>query len=156
MDVFTPVERSAVMARVRGKNTAPEMQVRRLLHRLGFRYRLHGRDLPGSPDLVLPKRRAVVFVHGCFWHGHDCPRGARAPKQNAAYWTAKIGRNRMRDADVAGRLAAAGWRVLTVWECELKDDAALAVRLLQALSDGGGVSGRADPARRRAGTPHNA
>jgi DNA mismatch endonuclease (patch repair protein) len=128
-DVFSPEKRSQVMARVRGKDTAPELKVRRLLWRAGYRYRLHAKDLPGRPDLALPGRRAVVFVHGCFWHGHDCARGARAPKANAAYWSAKIERNRARDVRVAGELEAAGWRPLTVWECELRDEPALLDRL---------------------------
>ena len=85
-DVFTPEKRSAVMAAVKGKNTKPEVTVRKLAHALGYRFRLHRKDLPGSPDLVFPGRKAVIFVHGCFWHGHDCPRGARAPKTNAGYW----------------------------------------------------------------------
>ncbi|MEO4041146.1 very short patch repair endonuclease [Hoeflea sp. CAU 1731] len=114
----TDPARSAVMRAVKSRDTAPEMVVRRLVHALGYRYRLHRRDLPGAPDLVFPGRRKVVFVHGCFWHGHDCPRGARAPKTNADYWRAKIARNTARDARNAQALADAGWRVLTVWECE--------------------------------------
>ncbi|MBW8636651.1 very short patch repair endonuclease [Hoeflea sp. WL0058] len=106
------------MRAVKSRDTAPEMVVRRLVHALGYRYRLHRRDLPGVPDLVFPGRRKVVFVHGCFWHGHDCPRGARAPKTNADYWRAKIARNTARDARNAQALTDAGWRVLTVWECE--------------------------------------
>jgi len=121
------------MARVRGKNTGPELALRRLLHAAGYRYRLHAPGLPGRPDLAFPRRRAAVFVHGCFWHGHDCPRGARAPKANAAYWSAKIGRNRARDADVQARLGAQGWRALTVWECELKQPAAVLAGLQAAL-----------------------
>jgi DNA mismatch endonuclease (patch repair protein) len=121
-DVFTPAQRSAVMARVKSKNTKPEMLVRRAAHALGYRFRLHRKDLPGAPDLVFASRRAVIFVHGCFWHGHDCARGARMPKANAAYWRAKIARNRARDAASTQALEADGWRVLTVWECELKRD----------------------------------
>jgi DNA mismatch endonuclease (patch repair protein) len=128
-DVFTPAERSRVMARVRQKNTGPELKLRKLLTRMGFRYRLHRRDLPGSPDVVFPGRRTVVFVHGCFWHGHDCPRGARRPKQNAEYWTAKTTRNLARDAEVEAGLVALGWRPVVVWECELRDEAALERRL---------------------------
>lgn len=114
----TDPARSAVMRAVKSRDTTPEMVVRRIVHALGFRYRLHRRDLPGAPDLVFPGRRKVVFVHGCFWHGHDCPRGARAPKTNADYWRAKITRNVARDARNAQALADAGWHVLTVWECE--------------------------------------
>jgi len=120
-DVFTAEERSAVMRAVKGRDTKPELMLRRALHRAGYRYRLHAKDLPGAPDIVFPKRRAVIFVHGCFWHGHDCKRGARTPKANRAYWTAKIDRNRARDADALAALAAAGWRAHVVWECELKD-----------------------------------
>ena len=131
-DVFTPAQRSAVMARVRGKNTAPELALRRLLHAAGYRYRLHAPNLPGRPDLAFTRRRAAVFVHGCFWHGHDCPRGARAPKANAAYWSAKIARNRARDAETAARLVAAGWTAHTVWECELRAQPAAVLARLQA------------------------
>jgi DNA mismatch endonuclease, patch repair protein len=133
-DVFTPEQRSAVMRRVKGKDTTPELKVRRLLTRLGARYRLHRKDLPGAPDIVLPGRKLVLFVHGCFWHGHDCARGARTPKQNQAYWLAKIDRNRARDIASRSTLEAAGWRVETLWECELKDEAALDVRLRDLLS----------------------
>lgn len=125
------------MARIRQKNTGPELKVRKLLTRMGLRYRLHRRDLPGSPDVVFPGRRAALFVHGCFWHAHDCPRGARRPKRNADYWTAKTARNVQRDAEVEAKLIALGWRPVTVWECELKDEAALQARLeaeLQAAS----------------------
>ena len=97
-DVYGPEKRSAVMRRVRAKDTTPERTVRRLLTALGARYRLHRKDLPGKPDIVMPGRRLVLFVHGCFWHGHDCARGARVPKANRDYWTAKVTRNRARDA----------------------------------------------------------
>ncbi len=119
-DVFTPEQRSAVMRAVKGRDTTPELAVRRILRAAGIGYRLGGRGLPGRPDLVMPGRRVAVFVHGCFWHGHDCPRGARLPKANADYWSAKIGRNRARDAAAHTALAAAGWRVVTVWECGMK------------------------------------
>ena len=128
-DVFSPEKRSAVMARIRGKNTGPELKLRRLLHAAGYRYRLHAPGLPGRPDLAFSRRRAAVFVHGCFWHGHHCGRGARIPKANAAYWSAKIARNRARDAEVCARLEAAGWSAHTVWECELKAPAAVLARL---------------------------
>jgi DNA mismatch endonuclease Vsr len=144
-DVFDPETRSAVMRRVKGKDTAPEMIVRRALTRLGARYRLHRKDLPGSPDIVMPGRRLALFVHGCFWHGHDCPRGARVPKQNRDYWTAKVGRNVARDARNREALATAGWRVVTIWECELKDRAGLEARLTELL-------GSLDPARGRVPT----
>jgi DNA mismatch endonuclease (patch repair protein) len=132
-DVYGPEKRSAVMRRVKGKDTAPERVVRRLIWRLGGRYRLHRADLPGKPDIVLPGRRLAVFVHGCFWHGHHCARGARVPKANRDYWLGKVGRNRTRDAASRAALAAAGWRVETIWECELKDRAALEARVRRLL-----------------------
>ncbi len=112
--------RSATMRAVKGKNTTPELTVRRTLHALGYRYRLHAVDLPGKPDLVFPARKTAVFVHGCFWHGHDCPRGARLPKTNVDYWFAKIARNRERDVQNQHALAHAGWTALVIWECALK------------------------------------
>jgi DNA mismatch endonuclease (patch repair protein) len=128
-DVYPPAKRSAVMARVKDRDTAPEWVVRRLLWGLGVRYRLHARGLPGKPDIVMAGRRLVVFVHGCFWHGHDCARGARVPKANRDYWLGKVARNRARDITSREMLEAAGWRVETVWECELKDRPALEARL---------------------------
>jgi DNA mismatch endonuclease (patch repair protein) len=119
-DVFTPEQRSAVMRRVKGRDTTPELAVRRILRAAGIGYRLGGAGLPGRPDLVMKSRRTAVFVHGCFWHGHDCPRGARRPKANAAYWAAKIERNTVRDAASAAALRDGGWRVVTVWECAMK------------------------------------
>lgn len=133
-DVYGPEKRSAVMRRVKGRNTAPEMTVRRALTKLGARYRLHRKDLPGNPDIVLPGRKLAIFVHGCFWHGHDCARGARVPKQNREYWIAKVGRNVARDAKACEALAALGWRVETVWECELKDAVTLDARLATLLA----------------------
>jgi DNA mismatch endonuclease (patch repair protein) len=112
--------RSRQMALVRGKDTAPEMVVRRLAHGLGHRFRLHRKDLPGKPDLVFPSSRRAIFVHGCFWHGHadpDCRR-ARVPKTRTEFWTQKISRNAARDAVTDAALREAGWKVLTVWECE--------------------------------------
>jgi DNA mismatch endonuclease (patch repair protein) len=132
-DVFTAEKRSAVMARVKARDTGPERVVRRLLWRLGARYRLDRKDLPGRPDIVMPGRKLAVFVHGCFWHGHDCARGARVPKANRDYWTGKIGRNRARDIETRARLEALGWRVEVVWECELKDEAAVEQRLADLL-----------------------
>lgn len=133
-DVYGPEKRSAVMRRVKGKDTSPEMTVRRALTRLGARYRLHRKDLPGNPDIVMPGRRLALFVHGCFWHGHDCARGARVPKQNRDYWTAKVGRNVVRDARSRTELEAQGWRVETIWECELKNPADLEDRLKVLLA----------------------
>jgi DNA mismatch endonuclease (patch repair protein) len=108
------------MRAVKSEDTGPEMTVRRIVHRLGYRYRLHRRDLPGCPDLVFVSRRKVIFIHGCFWHGHDCARGARVPKTNTPYWTTKIGRNKARDAKAIDQLRQARWAVLVLWECELK------------------------------------
>ena len=132
-DVFTPEQRSAVMRRVKGRDTTPELKVRRLLWRLGARYRLYRKDLPGKPDIVLPGRKLAIFVHGCFWHGHDCARGARVPKANRDYWLRKVARNRARDVAARAKLEAMGWRVLVVWECGLKDEAALEAKLRTAL-----------------------
>lgn len=123
------------MARVKGKDTGPEQAVRSLLYSLGYRFRLYRRDLPGCPDIVLPGRKAVIFVNGCFWHGHDCKRGSRTPKANAAYWISKIERNTVRDARTREELVALGWRVLVVWECEIKDRDALANDLRAFLGD---------------------
>ena len=148
-DVFTPEKRSAVMRRVKGRDTGPERRVRAALRAAGIGYRLGGQGLPGRPDLVMKGRRVAVFVHGCFWHGHDCPRGARQPKANADYWTDKIGRNRARDRVSATRLAGDGWAVVTVWECAMKAagfDARLvaAVQTGQAATISGAVSSSAD------------
>ena len=107
------------MARVKAKNTRPEVAVRRIFHGLGYRFRLHRHDLPGTPDLVLPKYRAVVFVHGCFWHQHSCPRGRRQPASNRMYWGPKLARNVARDATARSSLERMGWRVLTIWECQV-------------------------------------
>jgi DNA mismatch endonuclease (patch repair protein) len=133
-DVFTAEQRSAVMARVKARDTGPERTVRRILWRLGARYRLDRRDLPGRPDIVMPGRKLAIFVHGCFWHGHDCPRGARVPKANRDYWTGKIGRNRARDEKTRAALETLGWRVAVVWECDLKDEEALERRLAGLLA----------------------
>lgn len=120
-DVFGPAKRSAVMRQVKGRGTAPELVVRRLIWSLGGRYRLNRADLPGKPDIVLAGRRLAIFVNGCFWHGHDCRRGARVPKANRPYWVAKVAANRVRDVAARAALEKDGWRVETVWECELGD-----------------------------------
>lgn len=119
-DTFDPATRSEIMRKVRSEGTSPEMKVRRALHAAGFRFRLHRKDLPGKPDLVLPRYRLVVFVHGCFWHWHGCKR-SRMPASNRDYWTAKIERNTRRDVANLEALERLGWRVRLVWECELKD-----------------------------------
>jgi DNA mismatch endonuclease (patch repair protein) len=118
----TPEERSRIMRAVKGIDTAPELAVRRVAHGMGYRYRLHRSDLPGKPDLVFPSLRKVVFVHGCFWHGHDCARGARVPVRNRDYWIAKVARNKARDEKTRAVLSAEGWKVAVLWECEIKDE----------------------------------
>lgn len=118
-DVVDAATRSRMMAGIRATNTKPEMVVRRGLHLLGFRYRLHNRQLPGKPDLALPRYRAVIFVHGCFWHGHDCPL-FRWPSSRPDFWREKIEGNRARDVRAEHALLASGWRVLKIWECSLK------------------------------------
>lgn len=128
MDTVSASQRSKNMSAVRTANTAPELVVRRLLHSLGLRFRLHQNTLPGSPDIVLKRHQTVVFVHGCFWHGHDCARG-RAPKSRRDFWLPKLARNKERDRRQARELSALGWRVITVWECETRDTARLAKRL---------------------------
>lgn len=128
MDSLSASERSKRMSLVRGTNTKPELLVRRLVYRLGYRYRLHRPDLPGKPDLVFPGRRKVIFVHGCFWHAHPDPKCklARKPKSRPEFWLPKLAGNRARDEDVERRLIESGWRVLTLWECQLRDQMAVA------------------------------
>lgn len=127
-DQFSKGDRSRLMSRVRNKDTRPELEVRSLLHRAGYRFRLHVSELPGSPDLVFPRYRVAMFVHGCFWHGHDCPRGSR-PATNTEFWNAKIDANQRRDREARGTLEDQGWSVLTIWECELRDPESLMARL---------------------------
>jgi DNA mismatch endonuclease (patch repair protein) len=129
-------DRSAVMRAVKSRDTGAERAVRAILRPLAPGYRLHRADLPGKPDIVYGPRKLAIFVHGCFWHGHDCPRGARMPKTNADYWRAKIARNRARDEKTLAALAALGWRTLVVYECELRDAAGLKGRLEQGLRTG--------------------
>lgn len=117
------------MRAVKSIDTAPEMLVRRLIFSMGYRYRLHRTDLPGKPDLSFPQLHKVIFVHGCFWHGHDCKRGARQPKNNAAYWGHKISHNKERDVKVQEALRTMGWDVMVIWECQTKDLDALKARL---------------------------
>jgi DNA mismatch endonuclease (patch repair protein) len=121
MDIIDREARSKLMGRIRGKDTKPELAVRRLAHRLGFRFRLHRRDLPGRPDLVFPGPRKVVFVHGCFWHRHPGCRLAYEPKSNLAFWKSKFAANVARDEKALADLKQQGWDVLIVWECEVKD-----------------------------------
>jgi DNA mismatch endonuclease (patch repair protein) len=129
-------DRSAVMRAVKSRDTGAELAVRAILRALAPGYRLHRADLPGKPDIVYRRLKLAIFVHGCFWHGHDCARGARLPKTNMNYWRAKIARNRARDATTLEALKAMGWRALAIYECELKDPAALGARLAEALGAG--------------------
>jgi DNA mismatch endonuclease (patch repair protein) len=134
-DIFTKAKRSEVMSRIRGKNTQPELLVRKYLHAAGCRYRLHDSKLPGKPDLVFASRRICLFVHGCFWHGcSKCPDGRRKPKSNRAYWLPKIRQNKRRDLLNARRLRDAGWKVLIIWECEVSNTHKLD-QLRRALQD---------------------
>lgn len=127
-DTLTPEKRSWLMGRVARAGTKPEMIVRRLAHGLGYRFRLQRRDLPGTPDIVFPSRKKVVFVHGCFWHRHDCKK-ATTPKSNAKFWQEKFARNVERDRVAIAELSELGWEALVVWECQTKDKEALADRL---------------------------
>jgi DNA mismatch endonuclease (patch repair protein) len=133
MDTLSPQERSERMRRVRQRGTKPELVVRRALHGMGFRFRLHRRDLPGRPDIVLPRRRAVIFVHGCFWHRHPGCSRATTPKTRTQYWLPKFAENEARDAKAIAALEAAGWRVRVVWECETLEPVTLARSLCEFL-----------------------
>lgn len=132
MDRLTPEARSANMKAVRRKDTAPEMAVRRLLHAAGYRYRLHVKKLLGSPDIVFPGRKKAIFVHGCFWHGHDC-RAGRRPQSRQEYWLPKIARNQERDAVAVNALSRSGWSSLIVWQCEATGHDSLTARLTDFL-----------------------
>ena len=133
MDIFSREKRSQIMSRVSGKNTKPEIAVRSLLHKLGYRFRLHRKDLPGKPDITLPKYKKVIFVHGCFWHGHlDCPRSKR-PATNQKFWSEKLDKNIERDKVNVNALSQLGWEVLTVWSCEVKDTDTLKIKLISFL-----------------------
>lgn len=136
MDVHTPQQRSRNMAAIKAKDTGPEMEVRRMLHRRGFRYALHKRGLPGRPDLVFASRRKVVFVHGCYWHMHDCRYGRVAATTRAEFWRTKRLGNVERDRRNVTLLEEAGWDVFVVWECEIKDGPALQQRLVEFLGQG--------------------
>jgi DNA mismatch endonuclease, patch repair protein len=133
VDMVPPERRSEIMRRITGKDTEPELAVRRLLHRLGYRFRLYRKDLPGKPDIVLPKLRTVILVHGCFWHGHGCSPKNRRPKSNTEYWNLKIDRNSKRDAENLIKLRSLGWKAVVIWACETKDLTALEIRLQQEL-----------------------
>lgn len=140
--------RSAIMRAVKGRDTKPEMEVRRLLRAFAPGYRLNRADLPGKPDIAYVKNKRAIFVHGCFWHGHACARGARRPKTNASYWIAKIARNKSRDREARKKLRTSGWRVLTLWECELRDARKLTGRLRRFLRDPEPAQQGGKPSRR--------
>jgi len=122
VDTISPERRSENMRRIRSKGMAPELAIRRLVHRMGYRFRLHRKDLPGRPDLVFPSRRKVIFVHGCFWHQHEGCKVARVPRSNLEYWLPKLARNQERDAEHQRTLREIGWKSLVVWECEAEDE----------------------------------
>ena len=135
-DVFSPEKRSVVMASIRGQNTKPEIRVRSILHRLGFRFRLHRSDLPGTPDIVLSRYKAVIMVHGCFWHQHKGCAEGRLPRSRLDFWEPKLRKNVERDARNVHDLHELGWRAMIVWECELKDESQLQMRLVHELKHG--------------------
>ena len=131
MDVFTKEKRSKIMSKIKGKDTKPEKVVRSLLHQMGYRFRLHRKDLPGNPDIVLPKHKKVIFVHGCFWHGHDgCPR-AKRPSTNKKFWNEKLTKNIVRDKKNQEKLNQEGWTSLVIWQCQIKESR----ELKQILAD---------------------
>ena len=129
----SPEVRRRTMQAVKSENTAPELLVRSLAHKMGYRFRLRRKDLPGKPDLVFPGLHKAIFVHGCFWHGHDCARGARVPKANREYWVTKVGKNRERDLIVQEKLKDLGWKATVFWECELRDRQSVQGRLRRFL-----------------------
>ena len=135
MDVVDPATRSRLMAGIKGKNTKPELIVRRFLHAHGYRFRLHRRDLPGKPDILLPRLKACIFVHGCFWHPHANCKYAVLPKTRIDFWTKKLESNVARDRKVMEELTDKGWHVITVWECELKNPGFALPALLEHLKD---------------------
>lgn len=135
VDVFPRAKRSWIMSRIRDKNTSPELAVRSLAHSLGYRFRLHRSDLPGKPDIVFPARRKVIFVNGCFWHGHKCARGNRIPQTNRSYWRDKIRRNMERDKKHRRSLRRLGWRTLVIWECQIRNKHRLVSRLIGFLEE---------------------
>lgn len=135
MDTFTPEKRSRIMAAVRGKNTGPELLIRRFLRSHGVGYRIHNASLPGKPDIAVPRYKVAIFVHGCFWHGHEqCPRG-RLPKSRVEYWKAKIETNKQRDRLVEEKVSDAGWQPLVIWECQLRTRRAASVTLDNLLDN---------------------
>jgi DNA mismatch endonuclease, patch repair protein len=132
-DVHTPAQRKQNMSAIRGKDTRPERAVRRLLHSMGYRFRLHKANLPGRPDIVLSKHRIAIFVHGCFWHSHDCRFGKVAPATRAEFWAAKRSATVDRDAKKRAELEALGWTIITIWECDTRSDDSLRLQLISSL-----------------------
>ncbi len=145
MDKISPERRSANMGRIRSKDTSPEVVLRRLIHRLGYRFRLHRRDLPGKPDIVFPSRRKIILMHGCFWHQHPGCREGRIPGSRPEYWVEKLKRNQLRDETNRALLEEQAWKILVVWECELRDEAAVRKAVSKFLGSAVPVS----PAQRR-------
>lgn len=130
-DIYSAEKRSELMSRVRSKNTKPEMAVRSLLHGMGYRFRLHRKDLPGNPDIVLPKYRSVIFVHGCFWHQHSGCSKAKIPERNKDYWEPKLNRNVQRDSEAQRALAESGWGAMVLWECEINSQNPMVLRKIR-------------------------
>lgn len=139
MDRLSPSERSENMRRIKGKDTGPEHVVRRMLHAMGYRFRLHRRNLPGSPDIVMPGRCLAIFVHGCFWHRHAGCRRSTMPSTRREFWQSKFARTVERDAEQLAALTALGWRSAVIWECETRDAVQLRMRLSSLMADGGRV-----------------
>lgn len=153
-DIVDSETRSRMMAGIRGQNTKPELAIRKALHRRGLRYVLHSAAVPGKPDLAFPSRHAAVFIHGCFWHGHDCPL-FKIPSTRSEFWTMKIERNRARDADVLAQLGENDWRTLVIWECAIRGAGRLSIEQvaerahawLDSAESGGEIRGLACPTR---------
>lgn len=124
-DIVSRIKRAEMMSRVKQRHTKPEITVRKILHRNGFRFRLHNKKLPGTPDIVLPKHKAVIFVHGCFWHQHEGCRKSRRPTSNVEFWNEKLDKNIARDSRKESELKNLGWKVLTIWDCEIKEDSSI-------------------------------
>lgn len=139
MDIFSSEKRSAIMRAIKGKNTAPELIVRRLVHGLGYRFRLHAKNLPGQPDLVFPGRKRIIFVHGCFWHQHEGCARSKIPETNRDFWERKLLDNVHRDVRIQNALRALGWHVLVIWACELRNRLDLSVKLINFLGQPPGV-----------------
>jgi len=131
-DHVSQEDRSRIMKEVRSKNTSTELAVRKLIYSLGYRYRLHYKELPGKPDLTFIGRKKAIFIHGCFWHAHECPKG-RPPKSNLAYWLPKLERNKARDIENINSLSSLGWKTLTIWQCEIKNEESLRKKILHFL-----------------------